>query len=274
VDFDAVTSELQQVYRGRLKHFTRRLAFLKPDCLIVYDELLPAERESFDWLLHLPDVSRIKTEQNAATYSGEEASLAVRFLSPATLKLNVTEGHLNYATFNPVAPARVPLQPAILTASTQASADPVRILAALAPGHSVESANQITGKLRRIDAPGWTGIGHDDEVLLFRQLGASRTSTYSSWTTDADTWLFRGTPEKPRLLSALGVTSIRRANDVWFASTLPASFVAAYENGRIALNVYSTEAQTIRVRMPGGEIKQLEIKAGSSQFELAGEPRP
>jgi hypothetical protein len=271
MDFDAVTSELRQVYRGRLKHFTRRLAFIKPDCLIVYDELVPAERESFGWLLHLPDVSHIKTEPNTATYKGAKASLAVRFLSPDALKLNVTEGHLPYSTFNPVAPAHVPLQPAILTATTEASAEPIRILAALAPGRSVASANQMVGRLRRIDAPGWTGVGHDDEILMFRQFSAPRPGTYNSWTTDADAWLLRGTPENPRLLSALGATNLRRGSTVWFSSSRPASFVAAYKNGRIDLSVYSDEAQSIRMRALGGEMTTLEINAGSSKFELPGE---
>jgi hypothetical protein len=242
--------------------------------LIVYDELVPAERESFEWLLHLPDVSRTKTGPNAAAYRGGRASLGIRFLSPAGLKLKVTEGHLPYSTFNPKAPVHVPMQPAILTATTQASAKSVRILAALAPARSMEAANQLTTKLRPIDAPGWTGVGHDDEVLLFRQLGASRTSSYDSWTTDADVWLARGTPENPRLLSALGVTSLKRGSDVWFASTRPASFAAVYKNGRVTLSIYSMESQTIQMRMPGGEIKQLEVRAGSSQFELAGEHRP
>ncbi|MGH9666577.1 MAG: heparinase II/III family protein, partial [Bryobacteraceae bacterium] len=62
VGFDAVTSELRQVYRGRLKRYTRSIAFIKPDCVLVYDELDPKERETFDWLLHVADKSRIETE--------------------------------------------------------------------------------------------------------------------------------------------------------------------------------------------------------------------
>ena len=67
---DGVTSELQEVYRGVLKRFVRRIVFVKPDYVIVYDELVPSRRASFDWLLHLPDVSRVTMEGATALYSG------------------------------------------------------------------------------------------------------------------------------------------------------------------------------------------------------------
>ena len=197
MDFDAVASELQQVYRGRLERFTRRIAFIKPDYLIVYDELIPKERESFDWLLHLPDSARIETTADTAVYTGRTASLAVRFLSPAALKLSVTNGHLPYSTFNPVAPAQVPMQPAILNASTAASAEAVRFLAALAPARTAEAARQRVSSLRRIDAPGWTGVEHNGERLLFRQSPAAQVRAFDSWTTDAEAWFLRGEPEQP-----------------------------------------------------------------------------
>ena len=165
------------------RRFTRRIAFIKPDYLIVYDELIPKERESFDWLLHLPDSARIETTADTAVYTGRTASLAVRFLSPAALKLSVTNGHLPYSTFNPVAPAQVPARPAILNASTAASAETVRFLAALAPARTAEAARQRVSSLRRIDAPGWTGVEHNGERLLFRQSPAAQGRAFDSWTT-------------------------------------------------------------------------------------------
>lgn len=274
MDFDAVTSELQQVYRGRLERFTRRIAFIKPNYLIVYDELIPNERESFDWLLHLPDSSRVETTADTAVYTGRTASLAVRFLSPAALKLSVTNGHLPYSTFNPVAPAQVPQQPAILDASTAVSAGTVRFLAALTPARTAESARQLVSTLRRIDAPGWTGVEHNGERLLFRESPTAQVRPFDSWTTDAEAWFLRGEPENPQLLAALGVTSLKRGNETWFSSDHPASFAAAYQNGRIIMNVYSAEQQTVRLRQPGGAVKQISVEPGSHKFEFNGDTNP
>jgi hypothetical protein len=274
MDFDAVSSELQQVYRGRLQRFTRRIAFIKPDYLIVYDELNPRARESFDWLLHLPDSARVQTTADTAVYAGRTASLAVRFLSPDALKLRVTNGHLPYSTFNPVAPARVPQQPAILDASTAASSETVRFLAALAPARTAESARQLVSGLHHIDAPGWTGVEQNGERLLFRESPATQVRTFDSWTTDAEAWFLRGNPEHPQLLAALGVTSLKRGNVTWFSSDRLASFAAAYQNGRIILNVYSAEPQTVRLRQPGGSVKQISVEPGSHRFEFIEEAKP
>ena len=47
-DIDGVTSELHQVYQARLKRFVRQIVFIKPDNVIVYDELVPNGRATFD----------------------------------------------------------------------------------------------------------------------------------------------------------------------------------------------------------------------------------
>lgn len=265
--FDGATSELEQVYRGRLKKFTRRLVFIKPDYVIVCDELVPAQKESFDWLLHLPDRSRVRAEENTALYNGQNASLAVRFLSPSALTLRIGEGHLPFSVFNPVAPARVPMQPAILNARTAASAEPVAFLTALAPARTSQAAREKADALRAINAPAWTGVSGAQGTLLFRRASAQTMNTFDSWTTDADTWLFRGEPERPELLAAMGVTNVKRANETWFSSERTASFSAAYENGRVSLNVYSAEPQRVRVRETGGGVKEFQVEAGSSKLE-------
>jgi hypothetical protein len=271
--FDALDSELQQVYRGRLKQFTRRIVFLKPDYILVYDELVPEREAAFDWLLHLPDVSRVTTEARDAIYSGKTASLAVRFLSPSALNPRISDGHLPYTTFNPVAPAVVPAQPAVLNATTTTSSEPVRFLAVLAPAKSSDTARERVRNFRRIDTQDWMGVertGEVDDRLLFRE-GPPGQGAFDSWITNAAAWYLRGQPDKPQMVAALGVTDLKRGTEIWFRSKYPASFCATYQNGQIVLDVYSASAQTIQLREPDGRIAELSVEPGSHEFQLAGE---
>jgi len=267
---DGVTSELQQVYCGLLKRFVRRIVFVKPDYVIVYDELVPSRPTSFDWLLHLPDASRVTTERATALYSGSTASLAVRFLSP-DVKLRMYDGHLPYTTFNPSAPAAVPAQPAILNARTFQSSEPVRFLTALAPARSSEAARARTTDLRRIETPDWLGVERIRERLLFRKGSAAQPVSFDTWTTDAAAWFVRGEPGRPQLLAALGVTNLKRGNETWFASERASSFAATYQNGHTLLDVYSTVAQTVRVREPNGRTAEVRVEPGSHQLDFTGE---
>jgi hypothetical protein len=117
-------------------------------------------------------------------------------------------------------------------------------------------------------------VEHNGERLLFRQSPAAQVRAFDSWTTDAEAWFLRGEPEHPQLLAALGVTGLKRGNETWFSSDRPASFVAAYQNGHTILNVYSATPQTVRLRQPGGAVKQISVEAGSHKFEFTREPNP
>jgi hypothetical protein len=271
VDFDALDSQLQQVYLGRLKRFTRRLVFLKPDYVIVYDELVPAQKASFDWLLHLPDISRVTTDRNDAIYSGQTASLAVRFLSPAALTLRVGDGHLPYTTFNPTAPQVVPAEPAILDARTSVSIEPVRFLSVLAPARNSEAAREHIHAWRGIETKGWTGLERNSptkSLLLFRKDRAPQADEFESWATNAAAWFIRGDRNRPRFIAALGTTDVKHAGETWFSSERAASFSASYQDERVTLTVYSAVAQTIRIRKSDDEILQVAVNPGNHEYEL------
>ncbi len=276
-NFDGVDSELEQVYRGRLQRFVRRIAFIKPDYVIVYDELVPATRAAFDWLLHLPDIARVETANDTALYTGHTASLAVRFLSPAALNLRLSDGYLPYTTFNPVAPAVVPQQPAVLNASTAASQDTIRFLTALVPARSPENARKSANSLRRIETQNWIGVertGASDERLLFRKGSVVQPSAFDSWSTDAAAWFIRGPSDGPQVLAALGATLLEQGGKIWFASERPASFNAAYGDTALTLNVYSTAPQTVRMRRPDGQLSELHVTTGAHSFELNSVRKP
>ena len=69
---------------------------------------------------------------------------------------------------------------------------------------------------------GWaSSAGVVSERLLFRKGTATQPVSFDSWTTDAAAWFVRGEPGPPQLLAALGVTNLKRGNEIWFASEQP-----------------------------------------------------
>jgi hypothetical protein len=72
-DFDYVEANLAGAYDGRLSGYTRRFLYLRPDVLVVADDVRTPEAHTFSWLLHaadgtIPVVSgeRVRIETTAA----------------------------------------------------------------------------------------------------------------------------------------------------------------------------------------------------------------
>lgn len=79
------------IYGGKLKQFTRKLLFIKPCLVIVYDEVATdGTPRRLDWLLHA--VTPIATDQTTITIEAQRALLRGQFLCPAGLKLEVKTG--------------------------------------------------------------------------------------------------------------------------------------------------------------------------------------
>jgi len=263
---DAVSSELQQVYRGYLRRYNRRIVFLKPDCFVIYDDLAANQAPAqFDWLLHIPNRARLKTEGATDLYAGERAALAVRRLLPADALVHVSEGHIPYSIFNPSAPPVPPAQPGVLEFSTKAAASRARFLVVLACARSEQAALSFASRLRPVDAALWAGVetrGDREELLLFRKEEPARETAYGEWSTDAAVWLSRREAGGDTLLAAQTVTTLKRAGRVLFASDRAVSFVADYRGDHVDLAVNAPAPAKLRVARPNGEVAEIQVAAG------------
>lgn len=74
--FDYLAADLTSAYAGRLTHYERDFFFLKPDLLIVRDQLAGAAPHIYSWLLHAPAGAKLSAGGNRATIqvSGASAS--------------------------------------------------------------------------------------------------------------------------------------------------------------------------------------------------------
>lgn len=65
--FDYLAADLTPAYDGKLQNYERQFVFLKPDILMVRDEVRAPHKHVFTWLLHAPPDTELKHDGAAAS---------------------------------------------------------------------------------------------------------------------------------------------------------------------------------------------------------------
>ncbi len=257
--YDALGSELASVYQDKLKSYTRRIVFLKPRYVVIYDDIMAVKPQTrFDWLLHVEDRNRLELAPTGALYRGAKAAMAVRILQPESQRLSVEDGHLPVALFTPVAPETIPAQPGVLDIASRASESSTRFLIVLTLGRASNEMAALNSAVQGVAGDGCSGVQIGDADVLFRQHG-SPYARYGDWRTDAQAWTVGGS-----LISGELVTSMTKAGKIVFASDHPVSFAARVESQRI--NLVVTADMPALVRFYTGF--QARVAAGRTEFAL------
>lgn len=239
--YDAVSSELSAVYRGRLARFTRRIVFVKPHYFVVYDDLAAnGALARFDWLLHLPDRSRIKLSPGSAVYAGEKAALAMRLLFPAASQTRAEVRQLPYANFPTNGPPSPPL-PGFLDVSTTEPSSAMQFLVALVPARTAEDAQAIAARLSGVTDRDWIGVrterGAEQDLVMFRTSSATSEARHGEWATDAAVWMVTLEDGRAKMLAVQAARTLTHAGRRLVASEWPISLAADYRTGKIAVAV-------------------------------------
>ncbi|HLJ14050.1 MAG TPA: heparinase II/III family protein [Bryobacteraceae bacterium] len=238
--FDAVGSELASVYRGRLKTFSRRIVFLKPDTVIVYDDLAGNSPATFDWLLHVKDREKIQVSPGGALYSGAKASMSLKTIAPSAATIRVKDGYLPYTAFAPLAPKTVPAQPGVIHIES-GPARTARFLISLSIASSAERATAMAAEAQKATGSGCIGVRLGAKLVMFRDRTSS-TARYEEWQTNAQMWSSVG-----QLVAASAVTSLERAGKPLLEGDRPISFVAVYRPNAVDVSIFSGEPVTLRL---------------------------
>lgn len=150
-DLDYVAGEAAAAYGGALQRFTRHLIFVKPDLIVINDQLTAPSPATFEWHLHSP----LAFERNSGgdvTVTGKQASCQISFLAPAALDIAITDRY-------DVPPrAKIKVKEWHLTAATPAPSDRMEFVTAIRPwrnGAEVPGRATLerTGSGWRIRAP-------------------------------------------------------------------------------------------------------------------------
>jgi hypothetical protein len=87
--FDFLQGEAGTAYDPPLKRFTRSILFVKPELIVMFDQLESEKPHTFQWLLHSPNVMTIDEQQIRA--GNKTAACRVDLLWPGQLKITQTD---------------------------------------------------------------------------------------------------------------------------------------------------------------------------------------
>jgi hypothetical protein len=284
--YDAVGSDLTSVYRGRLVSYTRRLAYIKPDYLVVFDRVRARDRPArLTWRLHVPAKSGLRVDGTGAGatagYAGAKAAVAVQPFSSTETRLMVGDGHIPYPVFAAETPVTVPPQPAFLDLVT---ADPVRaawFMVALVPGKSMEAARAAGKRFERLTAPGWTGLsttrGGARDLVVFSTGGESRQAPLDGWRTDAEAWTATIGGTDVRRLGAQQVRALRHDDRVLIESDREVSVALEYLRAGLTGVVQADGPARVRIHvrqapihtMLDGNVVSPSYEPGSGMISIA-----
>ncbi len=89
---DYVVGDATAAYAGRLERYRRHVAFIKPNLIVLYDDLAAKEPATFQFMLH--GLSEFKVDEATSTLRQErpKAGVTVRYLGPDPLAFQQTDG--------------------------------------------------------------------------------------------------------------------------------------------------------------------------------------
>jgi hypothetical protein len=275
--FDAVSGELAAVYKGRLKTYTRRIAFLKPGYIVIYDDLKTGQSPAkFDWLLHVKDRDRLQTKTTSALYSGANEAMSIRALEPREATMRVRNGYLPHTVFATSMPKEVPPQPGVLDIGSGPPSAATEFLVVLGVAPTAKEAATFTSTAQRISGEGCVGVQVGENMLLFRRNGA-KSASYRDWRTDGAALTSAGP-----LLSAELATSLVRSGKTMMKSDHPITFVAQQSEHALDLTIDAREPGRLRFYLgfqpfntaetqynkADGTV-QLQLPAGHQEFKFS-----
>jgi len=129
---DFVEGEAGGAYDGKLDRFTRRILFLKPDVIVVYDVVTALDPASFEWRLHAPTEMRVDGQR--AHVENGKAACDVDLLWPTDLSLSQTD------KFDTPPRPRIKLVEYHLTAEPKAKAKSQTFVTVIRPYRAGEGA--------------------------------------------------------------------------------------------------------------------------------------
>ena len=231
--YDSLVSDLASVYQQRLARYNRSIVFLKPDYFVVFDDLKSAgSPQQFDFLLHLADRERVKTDGLTAVYHGEKAFLAMRSFPASESRLTVEEGRIPYHVFAQRTPAKTPAQPAYLDVRTVRPVNETQFLTVIVPAKSEATVRSLIDQMKELKGENWKGIsvarGSKKDLVMFRIGVNPQMIQYGVWSADAATVTVTENANTLDLIAVQDARSLRRGDRVLLSSESPVSVTVRF----------------------------------------------
>ncbi len=177
--FDYVSGEASGAYDGQVDRFTRRMLFVKPETVVIFDTLAAPEPASFEWRLHAPVEMSIQGQHDILVTNGKAACKA-NFLWPQNLNLSQTN------QFDPPPRPRIKLVEYHLTAQTPAKNKAMSFVTVLRP-HRAGQSLRGEAKLVQVDGGFAVKTPHGEgEATILLQTDSGRMLTYKNLKSDVE----------------------------------------------------------------------------------------
>jgi len=154
--YDYIVGDAENIYRPEagLSKYLRHVIFLKPDLIIIIDDLQAEESSKFEWMLHSP-ADIVKVSSNLYRVSAGTVLLDAEILLPSSVSVNISSDpdiDLNFLNISPQPTSdksliMVALQPRRISDSRKS----VTIVSQSDTSISVEVEDGGDSKLLRID---------------------------------------------------------------------------------------------------------------------------
>ncbi len=89
--FDFVRGDATQAYLGKVDRFWRDLWFVKPNIIVVFDQIEAKGPATYDWLLHSQNQMEIDAAAQRARVPAETAEMWTYFVTPRQLQFSQTD---------------------------------------------------------------------------------------------------------------------------------------------------------------------------------------
>ncbi|MCE5250879.1 heparinase II/III family protein [bacterium] len=179
---DAVEGELSCVYKERLKEFNRSFVFMKPDYIVMYDNLAAVGNETFTWIFHADGAGSITGNGNEVVISRPRTQLRMNILAPADLT-RMTKKHVDQDM-------------SFVQLGTRNPAAGARFLAVLIPSDQENAAERSGWTMKKVTENGWIGTeivrAHHTDRILFRTGPGGETVPAGEFETDGDRFAVTG----------------------------------------------------------------------------------
>jgi hypothetical protein len=170
-EWDWIVGDAPEAYGKLMTRCQRQVLFVKPDCLVLYDDLVAREPATFQFMLHALKSFTVDTRQGRVRVDQPNAGVEAQYLSPLPLVFQQTDG------FKPAPKKEFPNQWHVEAGTTNAQAG-LGMLTVLVP---YRTGQATTWQAARVESPTAIGIeftrNGQKRVLGFRKYGITGTAT-------------------------------------------------------------------------------------------------
>jgi hypothetical protein len=177
-EWDYLMGDATAAYGGRLKRCHRHVAFVKPDLIVLYDDLAAVEPATFQFMLHALKPFTVDEQGERLFVEQPKAGVAVKYDSPLPLSFRQWDG------YEPKPDRDFPNQWHV-EAGTQEKRKEIGVFTIIVPHRAGRRAEWVSERLESDSAVGVRIVRGGKPVIVgFRKTGAKGSAALAGLTFD------------------------------------------------------------------------------------------